>query len=375
MRSRVRASEKSPGNDRETARLVNNSLPPEIWGRIADLLPMDDIYCLAMSVLGLKILSIFAWHFCLQRLNFVKLDSQQQLSVLRKLYFMQVDAHLEKFKSLLRLRKEPLEIKPKRLLLEEAICRKDEDLASLSIFHRKDEEDLAAGLILSVKHQQSSMIEFFLALGAGVDVDWVDGEPISSLRIACDRGDIRLINLLLEYDHLFGRTILHVAASFGCYDIVDHLQQSQRFEILKEVKDKFGRLPMHYAVFAANLRMVRLLSSLGCSINIRDEEGYNLMHIVVTRRMAQTQREEAYKSLLEWLMAEGCDPNALNNDGETPLECAKNQVAPQWAVDILQTHAIESMDSNTHEAALEANVGLNPQYPIDISSDEETDGP
>jgi hypothetical protein len=269
--------------------------------------------------------------------------------------------------------KEPLEVKFKRLLLEEAIRRNDEDLTLLSLLHPGSQSDLAAGLILAVKHRQSDMIEYFLAQKAEIDANWVSGEPSSSLRIACDRGDIRVISLLLRYDY-YERTTLHVAAYFGCYDIVENLQESQELERLREVTSRRGRLPIQYAVLAADLQMVQLLASLGCSIHVRDEKGYNLLHIAVTSPMETTQREGAYQALIKWLIAEGCDHTALNNGGKTPLECAKSQNSPQWAVDILQMHTIESMDTDADEAVPEGasmNFGQDQDHPIIITDDEE----
>ncbi|KAJ5751480.1 uncharacterized protein N7511_008445 [Penicillium nucicola] len=351
---------------------TRGNLPPEIWRCIVEFLPSDCNYALAMSKSTFDILSILAWELCLRRPNFVDLKDQERLGVLRKLY-MQRDNRLDRLKSLLRLMEVPLEKNFRRLLLEEAIRQNDEELSSLSLLHSGDEEDLAAGLTLAVKHRQSDMIEFFLAKKAQIDVNWVTGEPLSSLRIACDRRDIRLINWLLSYDSLV-RTILHVAASFGCYDIVQNLQESQEFARLREVKDCSGHLPIQWAVFEADVQMVQLLASLGSSIHIRDQEDYNLLHITVTRSMWPTQREEAYKILLKWLIAKGCDQTALNNSGETPLECAKSQRAPQWAIDMLQMHANASMDINADGAVPEAKgvtLGQNPNHPIMFPDDEE----
>ena len=382
MQPLVDTSERFPEILRKREKLVNNTpgyLPPEISDCIVELLPLDSVHCLATT--GLNSLSISAWEFCFRKLNFVQLNSQQKLVVLTKLY-KQRDTRLGTLKTLLRQMKEPLEGKARRLLLEEAIRRNDEDLTLLSLLHAGSEEDLAAGLILAVKHQRSDMIEYFLAQEAEIDADWVSGEPRSSLHIACDRGDIRLINLLLRYDD-FERTILHVAANFGCYNIVESLQKSQEFERLKEMKNKYGRSPIHYAIIAADLQMVRLLACLGCSIHIQDEEGYNLLHFAVTRRMETSQREEAYKDLIKWLIAEGCDCTTVNKDGDTPFECAKNQDSPKWAVDILQMQigqvardmdTIEPMDTGADEAVPEAervNVGQGPDHPIVISDDEE----
>lgn len=173
MQPLVGGSEHCSGILRKGEKLVNNTrgyLPPEIWRCIVELLPLDNIHCLAMT--GFNSLSISAWELCLRKLNFVQLNNQQKCSVLTKLY-KQRDTRLGTLKSLLRQMKEPLEGTFRRLLLEEAIRRNDEDLTLLSLLHAGSEKDLAAGLILAVKHQQSDMIEYFLAQEAQIDADWV----------------------------------------------------------------------------------------------------------------------------------------------------------------------------------------------------------
>lgn len=355
-------------------------LPPETWWHIFEFLPLDSIFHLANLTTRSEFPSILAWGHCLQWLNFVELNLQQKLTLLRKLFWRrpkhvspQLDDFLKTLKTLLRLMKEPLGVEFRRDLLEEAIRQNDGELASLSLLHAKDEKDLALGLILAVKKQQSDMIKYFLAQGAQVDIDWVSGEPQSSLQIACDSGDMRVINLLLRYDH-FNRTILHVAAYYGCYQIVKDLQKNQELERLREVKCRRGQSPIQYAVFAADVQMVQLLASLGCSIHVRGEEGYNLLHIVVTRSMETPEREEAFQALIKWLIAEGCDHTALNDYGQTPLECAESHDSPQWAVAILQKHTIESTDTGVDEAIAASesvNFGQDRDHPIMITDDEE----
>ena len=123
---------------------------------------------------------------------------------------------------------------------------------------------------------------------------------------------------------------------------------------------------MHFAVFADDLKMVQLLSSLGCSIHITESQGLDLLHIVV---LFWKQSRGDYRSLLEWLIAEGCDHTARTMYGDTPLECAKSQrPPPQWAIDALQM--LESKGSGAPKTALEVNMGEDPDHPIVITDDE-----
>ena len=171
MQPLLGASERSSANGRETARPVKETrgyLPSEIWWYIVGLLPLNDIYCLALAVPGIRDLSTFAWKICLQSLNFVELDRQQRFSVLRKLY-KPSHTRLEKLKSLLRLSRESLDRQPKfrAMLLEEAVRPNDEDLALLSLSCNRDQHDLAVALIYSVKHNNIPWLCFSLRWGAG----------------------------------------------------------------------------------------------------------------------------------------------------------------------------------------------------------------
>ena len=126
---------------------------------------------------------------------------------------------------------------------------------------------------------------------------------------------------------------------------------------------------MHFAVFAADLRMAQLLSSLGCSIHITESQGLNLLHIVVLFWTKSAPHKEASRSILKWLIAEGCNHTARTMHGETPLECAESQhPLPQWAIDDLQM--LESMDGSSHKTALQVNVGEHPDHTIVITQDE-----
>ncbi|KAJ5557687.1 hypothetical protein N7513_003273 [Penicillium frequentans] len=276
-------------NIRTGEELTNNTLsylPPELWLYIFEYLPSDNYFNLAMAGIDSHVLCILAWDFCLQKLNFVKFSNQQQLFLLSTLYYLHKlhDDSSQTLKSLLRIRKQPLEGSVKWLLLLEAIRQNDEELSHLCLLDCDSQHDFAAGLIFAVKQGKSKMIEYFLAKEAEADV-----------------------------------------------------------------------------------QMVQLLASLGCPNDIRDMDGYNLLHIAVTRDMQTAQREEAYKDLVKWLIAENYDQSALNNDGETPLQCAIEQGAPQWALDILQTDGVEPVHTGVYAAVVEGESA----NPIVITDDEE----
>jgi ankyrin repeat protein len=260
------------------------------------------------------------------------LDDRQQLAVLRKLYCQKRFGEL---KRLLRLQKLKLGGEFGKLLLEVAILRDDEELAYKSMQNAVI-ADSTLGLILAVKHARTEMIDYFLAYGAEtyVDMSVLPYERKTSLQIACERGDIGLIHLLLEYDEP-KRTWLHVAAYYECFDLIQNMSKCKQFENVKNTLDKYGRSPLFFAVVSANFPLVKFLASTGCSLKFVDEEGCNLLHIAATRRMTPIQREDSYKEMIPWLIEQGCDISAHNSHGETPFEYGAKLEAPLWALSLL----------------------------------------
>jgi Ankyrin repeat len=322
-------------NSNQTKRRKTSSdreLPVEIWRRIAEFLPSACLYSIAISNKYPTGLSEAALDLGFHRRGFAALGSKQQLATLKDLHALK---DLETLKCLLRLTKSNCD--PRfdlgqafsELLLDESVRRNDEELACLSISRGMDVNS-TVGLVCAVKYQQNDMIDHFLAHGAEVDLDGYKGHP-SSLRIACERQDTRLISVLLRYDDAKS-TELHAAVSYRCYDFVTHLQNQQKLQAMKDTKDRYGCLPIFVAIYRADFEMLKMLKQYGCSLHVRGDEGFSLLHIAVTRCMRDPEREKSLKDIIEWLLDNGCDPLARDNKGFTPYDHAKREDAPSWAL-------------------------------------------
>ncbi|EED11844.1 hypothetical protein TSTA_110240 [Talaromyces stipitatus ATCC 10500] len=215
------------------------------------------------------------------RRDFVRRKPEQQLADLKDLH---ASNDLVTLKSLLRVTKITLDPELTKLLLDEAVRRRDEDLACLTISKGKN-ADSTVSLVLTVNRQQD-MIDYFLALGADIKLDDHKGEP-SSLRIACDYRDIELIKLLLNHDEMKWIVLLQ--------QLLRKLQHCYRPTGTPTASNNEG--------YGGLLR--------------------TLLHIAVTRHMAE--REESFKKIVQWLIDNGCHPLATNNAGLTPYQYGRTQ--------------------------------------------------
>ena len=79
------------------------------------------------------------------------------------------------------------------------------------------------------------------------------------------------------------------------------------------VKDVFGRTPLHLAVMAGRRDVVELLLSHGADPNARDAAGQTPLHWAVG---------EGHVDIVELLLERSADPNAKDYAGNTPLHTA-----------------------------------------------------
>ena len=82
--------------------------------------------------------------------------------------------------------------------------------------------------------------------------------------------------------------------------------------------------PLHYAAGWGHKEIVELLIAEGADVNAMNGAGQTPLHFAA---------QEGQKEIVELLIAKGADVNAKTNDGETPLDLAKGEIA-----DLLRKH-------------------------------------
>ncbi len=107
-----------------------------------------------------------------------------------------------------------------------------------------------------------------------------------------------------------GRTPLHIAAFWGCKDLVE-LLLSKGADV--SAKAKNGRTALHEASGSGQRDAAELLLAKGADVNARDGAGKTPLHLAVAKGRIE---------VASLLLAKGADVNSKDSDGETPLVAA-----------------------------------------------------
>ncbi|CAH0395611.1 unnamed protein product [Bemisia tabaci] len=108
-----------------------------------------------------------------------------------------------------------------------------------------------------------------------------------------------------------GFTPLHIAAEFGCLEIVNFLL-SKKADVHKTTE--YGWVPLHAAAFYGHLEVVEALIRRGAGVNVRIVNGSTPLHFAV---------ENGHERVARTLLQSGADPNISDKQkGHTPLHNA-----------------------------------------------------
>jgi len=105
--------------------------------------------------------------------------------------------------------------------------------------------------------------------------------------------------------------------------------------------DYFGRTPLHYAAIHGHDTCVRMLLSAGAAPNVTDNAGITPLHYAIRRGNAvweliaagadvnagswtplHSAAHEGNEVFVQMLVAAGSNPNAVDDEGRTPLQLA-----------------------------------------------------
>ena len=172
----------------------------------------------------------------------------------------------------------------------------------------------------------------------------------SPLAIACEKGNIQIVELLLEAGanpNLYqerkleqGSTPLYLACQSGNLEIVKLLL---KYEADIDIGDLFGRPPLYMAVIKGKEEIVKYLIHHGANVNayIRQKTGENLLHLAAS--------DYSPKILETLLFSKKLDVNAKDYRGYTPLHYARDK---EIAALLIANGAIVNAQNNNEETLL-----------------------
>ena len=157
-----------------------------------------------------------------------------------------------------------------------------------------------------------------IIISHGVDVNATNQRNASALMIACKRGDIDAIDLLLNTGadlniaRDLGDTCLHDAVRGDCSKEI--LQTIMRHGVDVNATNSNNATALMMAVQKGNVEAIHELLHAGANTNIADEYGNTCLHDAVL--------EYIRKDVLQTIIYHGAHVNAKNNRNETPLMIA-----------------------------------------------------
>lgn len=204
---------------------------------------------------------------------------------------------------------------------------------------------------IALKHQAYSTIDFLLGLGKGHDS--LDEDGNSALDLAIEIGDVVLLRRLIhdagfrkccifkaaknteifcilakeakrnmyEINHQ-GRSALHAACMHGNYELASILMTSG---LNVNLEDCFGYTPLHYAIHKRNLELVVFLKTNRAVLN--RPKRYFANNSRFKPVLNEALSVYAFE-ILDYLLDEGADPNALDDCGRNSVNLACEMKLP-----------------------------------------------
>lgn len=187
-------------------------------------------------------------------------------------------------------------------------------------------------LMLALYRPQLALVPHLIKLGASLATQ---GEGPSLIWFALRYTDQEAQQLLLQYLNLEevastveadGDNLLHAVAQHGDFELASSwfTLLQQQFKVPYQANN-WGLTPLHLAAYQGNVDIVKAALSQGHDVNAIDESGNTPLHLATFFRGDEQHYEACVKPLIMALVLAGADPLALNEQGQSPLEVAKER--------------------------------------------------
>lgn len=191
-----------------------------------------------------------------------------------------------------------------------------------------------------------------------VDVNMKDstGNYMIHYAILFNRKDLvtSLINhgARLDVTDTDGRSIIHLTIKYGYQDILELLIHFNRTNIgvsLVDIRDRFGNIPLHYAITFGNISAVESLIKAGSDVNLRDSNGYNSLHLAILQKDIH---------IVDIILKTNININSRTKSGESSLHLACNHQLIE-AVDKLLNKGIDVNIADYENELTALNYAIN----------------
>jgi ankyrin repeat protein len=171
-----------------------------------------------------------------------------------------------------------------------------------------------------------STVELLVRSGAIVNAQ--NNDYRTPLHCAVEHGFVEIIKFLLQHGALpfvwdrLDHTPLHMAVQREKLEITNIFLEHLRLHAIPiDIRGAYLRTPLHEAVIAGNLALVKMLIAYGANVNERDR--YGSTPLILAAAYNQYERgKNSHEQVIIELMGAGAVPNAQDDMGWTALHWA-----------------------------------------------------
>ena len=187
-------------------------------------------------------------------------------------------------------------------------------------------------LMLALYRPQLALVPHLIKLGASLATQ---GDGPSLIWFALRHTGHEAQQLLLQYLNLEevantveadGDNLLHAVAQHADVELASNwfTLLQQQFKVPYQA-NSWGITPLHLAAYQGNVAIVKAALSQGHEVNAFDQRGNTPLHCATFFRGDEQHYEGCVKPLIMALVLGGADPLALNEQGQSPLDVAKER--------------------------------------------------
>lgn len=189
---------------------------------------------------------------------------------------------------------------------------------------------LDSSLVLASSKGRLNVVKLLLEKGAQVDstIEAIIclGAPITALGAACKAGHLSVAESLIEKGadiHGGDPAVLspiHVAAWFDRPMLVGFLLKKG---VNPNARDANGLTACHFAIASGSSNSVKSLIDAHCDLELKDNNGWTILHRAVNRYHAFEKRRD----MVEFLLDRGADASAKDKEGKTASNILGNNLS------------------------------------------------